>query len=577
MTSKQSPWSRAAAHVLALSTILVLWLIAWSTFNQGGKGRDWWWFSGNDACQGFAAQSISMRLGAPIQTVVWPGATLGMPYLYASLVKPSPASTSLVPGVTEALLSDAVQFHWAQAAIFGLLLLGLMYGLCCTWTRSPLIALVVTGLVATNEWYLFGLFHVRAEIPSLVFALAACAWATRDRARTRPIARPVVFGALIALALLSKIQIAPVFPLCAYLYFRKASESSADAAIHAPRPVIASFVLLGMLGLAAMIRTSAIDGGTYGLGGLPSTFAHALAAVLAVLLLMAACVTFMTTPRLASLGRSFVLMAGGATIALAGLVVPVLLHGGFKAAAITANRIMFGTATFARYGLQLEAEGGWGLKGSIADRAVSVVEFQSTSGLPVTNLVLAASVLIAGCLLLLIVLRSLPVPCRASNSDMAIQEAKPWMLSIAMLFTAIAMDLAMTQRVVSTTTYSFYHIYSIPFYLLALACAAGAIRDGLPERLLRAPQMLACTMAAMLAAGVWLVGAELSTGRMKLWQKPISAPEEYFKDENSTSVIWGVAPDFGRLTGQSYAGLRDFVIARDKAKREAKDIKAAPK
>jgi hypothetical protein len=89
--------------------------------------------------------------------------------------------------------------------------------------------------------------------------------------------------------------------------------------------------------------------------------------------------------------------------------------------------------------------------------------------------------------------------------------------------------------------------------------------------------MLACTMAIMLATCVWLVGAELSTGRMKLWQKPISAPEEYFKDGNSTRVIWGVAPDFGRLTGQSYEGLRDFVLARDKAKREAKDIKAAPK
>jgi hypothetical protein len=255
----------------------------------------------------------------------------------------------------------------------------------------------------------------------------------------------------------------------------------------------------------------------------------------------------------------------------------VLLHGGLKAAAITANRIMFGTATFARYGLQLEAEGGWGRKDSISDRAISVFEFQETSGLPVANLMLAACVLIAGCLLLSIVLRSLPQSCRAPNSDMENPEAESWPLSIAMLFTAIAMDLATTQRVVSTTTYSFYHIYSIPFYLLALACTAGAIRNGLPDRLLRAPQMLACTMAIMLATGVWLVGAELSTGRMKLWQKPISAPEEYFKNGNSTTVIWGVAPDFGRLTGQSYEGLRDFVLARDKAKREAKDIKAAPK
>jgi hypothetical protein len=135
----------------------------------------------------------------------------------------------------------------------------------------------------------------------------------------------------------------------------------------------------------------------------------------------------------------------------------------------------------------------------------------------------------------------------------------------------------MTQRVVSTTTYSLHHIYSIPFNLLALACAAETLRNGLPDRLRRAPQMPACAMAIMLAAGVWLAGTELSTGRVRLWQKPPPAPEDYFKDGKSTKVIWGVAPDFGRLTGQRYEGLRDLVMASDKAKRATREVKAAPK
>jgi hypothetical protein len=82
----------------------------------------------------------------------------------------------------------------------------------------------------------------------------------------------------------------------------------------------------------------------------------------------------------------------------------------------------------------------------------------------------------------------------------------------------------------------------------------------------------------MIAAGIWLVGKELATNRLKLWLKPEGPVADYFsKDGNSTRVILSVSPEFIRLTGQSYEGLRDFVLARDKKAQDAKGAAAKSK
>jgi hypothetical protein len=52
---------------------------------------------------------------------------------------------------------------------------------------------------------------------------------------------------------------------------------------------------------------------------------------------------------------------------------------------------------------------------------------------------------------------------------------------------------------------------------------------------------------------------------------------DYFKDGNPTRVNWGVSRDFGRESGQTYEGLRDFVLARDKEAQDARDAKAKSK
>jgi hypothetical protein len=82
----------------------------------------------------------------------------------------------------------------------------------------------------------------------------------------------------------------------------------------------------------------------------------------------------------------------------------------------------------------------------------------------------------------------------------------------------------------------------------------------------------------MVASGVWLVGQELATDRLQLWQQPEKPVANYFSEGgNPTRVIWGVSPDFGRQTGQTYEGLRDFVFARDKAAQDAKGAAANSK
>lgn len=566
-------------HALALSLIGALWLTAWSAFHGVENGRSWWWFSGNDACQGFSAQSVSMRLGSPIQTVVWPGATLPVPYLYATLFRPTPAPGSLLPASTEAILAKAVHFHWTQAAIYGLLLLALVYLLAFRWSRSPVLALLAAGLVATNEWFLFGLFHVRAEVPSLVFALAACGWATWNRPRLWPNARPIVFGSLVTLAVLSKIQIVPALPLCIFLYWQGAPDEPTSHDTRRRWIKVAGLIATCALVVVAMIRTPAIDGSAYGLPALPSAFAHVVVGIASAALSLTAVLSFSRSRRVASTAISLLLMGCGAATALAVMIAPVLMHGGTIAALTTANRIMFGTLSFARYGLQLESGGGWGRKEGVIARATSFFEFQSSSMVIAGNLALITSAVVAGCLLVSAIGRSVQrrsTECCAETPSQ-LRQPETWLMSIAFLSTAVASDLATTHRTVSTTSYAFYHIMSVPFYILAACCAVAAVRALGPARLLNSPQLLGCALATMVAAGVWLVGQELATNRLKLWQKPAAPIVDYFKDGNPTRVIWGVSPDFGRQTGQTYEGLRDFVFARDKAAQDAKDAAAKSK
>lgn len=580
MSELLAGWRRNAPHAFSLALLLLLWSTAWSAFHSGRTTRSWWWYSDNDSCQGFAAQSESMRLGAPIQTVVWPGATLATPYLYLTVFSAKPGPPPLTPELTDSLMQRAVHFHWSQSAIYGLALLGLVYALAVTWGRSALIGFVASGLLATNQWFLWHLFHVRAEVPSLVFALLACWWAVGDRPRSWPIGRPVIFGALCGLAVMSKIQILPALPLCLYLYTSasKASTRAPDSGRQSSAIVVAASLCL--LGIACMIRTPAIASGAYGLGAMPSQFAHVVAACSLVGVATAVWVSRSSASRIGSMASSAVFMASGAVLSLAGITLPILLHGGLTAALVSVNRIVFGTLTYARYGLQLEAAGGWGLKSSLVDRVTSFVEFQKSSELITGSLVIWVGVLIAGCGFLTILSARLWASRPGTTLDASPGTAwnrSRWSLIAVLYITAVLCDIATTHRTVSNTSFTFYHIFSLVFYLLAASAAMGALVCGMPVELLNSRLTRTCSFILVLASAAGFAALMVTTHRMRAWSKEEDRPESYLREKGPTWKIQYVAPEFKDVIGQSEASLRNYVISRSAVAKEGPKAAEQPK
>lgn len=581
MSELLAGWRRNAPHAFSLALLLLLWSTAWSAFHSGRTTRSWWWYSGNDSCQGFAAQSESMRLGAPIQTVVWPGATLATPYLYLTAFSAKPEPPPLTPELTDSLLQRAVHFHWSQSGIYGLALLGLVYALAVTWGRSALIGFVASGLLATNQWFLWHLFHVRAEVPSLVFALLACWWAVGDRPRSWPIGRPVIFGALCGLAVMSKIQILPALPLCLYLYASASKTSRRAPDLGRQSSAIVMAASLCLLGIVCMIRTPAIASGAYGLGAKPSQFAHVVAACSLVGLATAVWVSRSSTNRIGSMASSAVFMASGAVLSLAGITLPILLHGGLTAALVSVNRIVFGTLTYARYGLQLEAAGGWGLNSSLVDRVTSFVEFQKSSELITGSLVIWVGVLIVGCGFLTILSARLWASRPGTTLDASPGTAwnrSRWSLIAVLYITAVLCDIATTHRTVSNTSFTFYHIFSLTFYLLASAVAVATVSREIPNAIRNSRLALTSRIAVTIIAATWFASSMKASERMRVWMKEEGSAESYLPERgSSTSVIWSVSPEFGARTSATFKPLREFILARDAAQRAASQPKPPAK
>lgn len=584
MNFRLPTWRTILPHVLALSLLVLVWGTAWSAFHQGGKERSWWWSNGNDACQGTAAQSASMRLGAPIQTVVWPGATLSTAYLYANVFTTTPALPMSVQPA-EALLSSSVQFHWAQAGVYGLSLLLLVYALGVRWSGSPTLTFVVSGLLATNNWFLFGLFHVRAEIPSLVFALAGCWWAIAQRPRAWPIARAAIFGLLMSLAVLSKIQVAPVVLLSISLFATASRDSACPTYSRWWVVSMWSSLALSIVGIACMVRTSAIDDATYALGVRSPTFAHVVVACSLAVLVATLALARSTDPRRRSLGSTSVLMLGGAALALILLVMPNAYHGGLSTAIVSANRIAYGVITFGRYGEGLPSAGGWGVASSILDYVRSFVEFQTSSGLISGNLMIwAALFVLAGILLSTLVplARNQRTDSGAHSPAKITTVAMPWKVSVLLFWTAVLCDATTTLRTNVTTSYAFYHIYSLPFYLLAAATAVGQIGTLIPRHIRTSAPVAACSGVAILVSATLFSEVLLSMDRVALWREKEATPADYFAEKRSVWKIWeplgyNVAPEFGSLTGQTYQSVREYVLQREAAQSEAAKAKAASK
>lgn len=557
----------ASLSVLALVALV---LVSRSAFQANGT-RAWWWFDTNDSCQGFAAQSAAMRLGAPIQTVVWPGATLPAAYLYwHGMLGGVPEQCKTVEDA-ELLLEGSVRFHWEQAGMFGLCLLLLVYALGTRWSGSQILGLSAAALLACNQWFLWALFHVRAEVPSIVFMLAACWWADSRRTVAWAVLRPTLFGVLIGLAILSKIQILPVLPFAVWLYFRRDRGEGAARGAPLAAAWLWTAAALVAVGSMAMIRSKAIDGSGYGLAAVPATFAHTcLAALLACvvgLVLLAMIGRFSAS----GVAKRALLTGAGMVIALILLVLPVLRFGGVQTAWASANRMVFGTVSFARYGLQLESSGGWGRKEGLGDRARSFIEFQASSETFGWNLAIWTGLVLVVCSVLVAGFATLR--SRGTEDSSLAGTGKPsyfrFAVALALYLTAFLCDLATTHRTVSNTSYAFYHIFSLPFHFMSIAASLGCVIACVRAIQVSTIPIQIASITSVMLIGVCSMQLLLGTPRLKQWESGMKQATDYFGDSNSNKVIGGVAPEFWTRMGVSYETMRDHVLRRDAAQRSA--------
>jgi hypothetical protein len=479
----------------------------------------------------------------------------------------------------ELFLEGSVRFHREQAAMFGLCLLLLVYALGARWSGSQVLGLSAAALIACNEWFLWALFHVRAEVPSIVFILAACWWADSRRAVAWPILRPTLFGGLIGLAILSKIQIIPVVPLAAWLYVgRGRTEGAARSA-----PIAAAWVWtaagLIAVGSMAMMRTTALDGSGYGLAALPATFAHLCLAVVLASVAGLVLLAIIGRPSASVAARRALLVGAGMAVALMLLVLPVLRFGGPQAAWASANRMVFGTISFARYGLQLESSGGWGLKEGLAERARSFIDFQTSSQTFGWNPAIWTGLILVACVLLVAGFAAIrrrglvdSFPAKSGNpSDFR------FAVALALYLTALLCDLATTHRTVSNTSFAFYHIYSLPFYFMSIAAALGCVMAGTGDISVATTTTTTrvTSIAMVVLIGVCSMQLLLSAPRLKLWESGMKQAADYFQ-EGWNPVKKGtilVAPDFWPRAGEpsavSYETLRDHILRRDAAQRSS--------
>ena len=544
----------AALQLVALALLAVLLAASWESFWKGG-GRTWWWSSiVNDSCQCISAQSASMRLGAPMQTVVWPGATLAAPYLCATALE-APIRAPLSIEATADLLSEAVRFHRVQAFVLGAGLLVVVYGLALRWSGSVVLAAAVSGLVAINPWFLYGLFAVRPEIPSLVFALLACGWSTLDRPTRWPVVRPAVFGGLVALALLTKFQVALLLPFAIWIFVVSGAPAAPQASGWRRFAADSACAALGLVVAACMLKTRAIEGSTFKLPIKESAFSQSMAAVTAILSVTTLAVSCGPWRR-ASATASSLLRAGGGAVAAMGLVLlPIMIHGGWWAFIASANRVVYGTLTFARYGLEFGDIGGWQPAIPFAEKVTRFMAFQSDSGVIDGNLALWVFVQAGGCM----AVAAMAPRRRRCAPDAVVTPVLPnrregavmlWLLGTAVLFD-IATCLRITPR---------YHVYSMPLYLLASATSFGAVFRAIRPQAASSAAIPFPRVVLLLAIGAWGLSQLRASSWFELWGRNEDPPLVYLDSRASTVPIQVVAPEFWKRTGCNHDELRKFVV-----------------
>jgi len=557
-------------HLAVLFVLALPATIYRHSFIRNGQ-RSWWYYSQSDSCQACAAQSVSQRLGSSIETAVWPGATISTPYLYYHLLSGKPSSHNVSD--VEALLSESVYFHWRMSHIYTLAFIWIFYLFLARVTKSQIIAFAAAIPIAINRSYAFQDSQIRPEILSLVWLFAAGLIAvTQFQSRYRSY-DSLILGVCFGFAVLSKIQVIPAMPFILLLFFlhrfnlwRVPNYYGNNSA-----PSIYLCVVLSLCASIGFLKTTLIAGATYGLPGYANTAAKASFIVTIILIITGGLLAHWGNPLIGNIGRNAVYFTGGSAISLFITTLPHLLYGGIRIFLSAVNTTLFGMASFGYYGLGLPNSSGWGFSKSLYDKLEAFDSFQKTSfivGIGTHSLALVSLVTISLLILFLILIslinsrENLGGCTRESGGKQTFQpHSWEWLAggSVLCLLTALIFDFSMTNRTVNGSIYYFYHIYTIPFYMLAFALGLSAVIKKTCGSFLTTLNSPLCLIVFMLPVSYTALRIAGGSDMVKGWETPENPVAEYMRN---LEIIEGVSPNFFTLTHSTFNDLKSDLLRK---------------
>lgn len=543
--------------VLALILLALPAVIYHAAFFDDGN-RSWYYYSWNDASQMVAGQSVAQALGTPIEVVVWPGATLSTVYLYKSLAIPFKRGDTDKIQTAIDNLSKSVFFHWHLAFLYGLVFIWLIFFLVYKITSSHLLALGASCVIAINPWYVLQVTTIRPEMLSLLFLFAAALVAIKEDYKSNHNNKfvSISFGFFLAMAIFTKIQVVPVVIILIILFLiNNAGNSSEDLHYFRTNWLNALIVIAALVVSFGFLKTELIIGSSYKLNKAPNMAGNIL--FLMSILLIVFSIYFINLKkynRLANLSFGIFRIITGGLIALLFITLPNLLLGGIHSFVASINRILFGVISYGKYGEIWAGYEGWSNKTPLVEKLKGFIAFQYSSGIPFLNgknLVLwIGLIILAGYLMYFIVCHIRKKMSQPYDSGMKAD----YLLYLPLLFFSIAIlfDCIATFRKPGGHPYTFYHICSLPFYLIAVSTSLSLILTKITQIYKLKNIVLVKVIALVFFAGI-LIYYPIKSPKVIAWQKGEAKVEKYLKN---IRILSSGVPSFFPRHGITH---KDFV------------------
>lgn len=349
-----------------------------------------------------------------------------------------------------------------------------------------------------------------------------------------------------------------------------------------PPLVLVPIVIALLATSCAFLHTNAIAGTPRGLDGYPKqTGALACVAIALAVCVLALinCLVRNVVARKWSADGLFAMVGG--LLALVAVVTPNLLHGGVGTAWKSLNRLCFGMVSYARHGLQGEMD--FGVELDLFSGVRSFALFQPGTGLPLLgkqDAAVAIGVLVAGLLLvgaLFARWRTLRSGTRVNAPNergrrLVSDSALAW-VAVTCFVVALLADATFVRRTprVDGATYGFYHIFTVPIYVLATACAGTfLVRVSMPWAARLGSAVLPGGVLGVVVIGVATVVSVSESPRLQNWRKPEKPASEY---ASIAPLIRGIGPEFFKITSCSQAELQAEMVRTEKSRTEAPNTK----